>query len=78
MKTLRLSWTALSLACLVPLLSAAPQDAARATKLKLDKKSQDKTAKAQEDLTEAQKDFQRLSWMRGRSAQTTSRSSAKK
>ncbi len=61
MKTLRLSWTALLLASLVPLLPAAPQSASGARAMKLDKKSQSKTANAKPELSEAQKDFRRLS-----------------
>lgn len=59
MKTLRISGTALLLASLVPLLSAAPQSAAKAKALRLDKKSQ--TQQAKPDLTPAQEDLARLS-----------------
>jgi hypothetical protein len=60
MKTLRLSWAALSLACLVPLLAAAPQGATATKTMKLSKKSLTKDSGTQKKLTEAQKDFQRL------------------
>jgi len=60
MKTLRLSWTALSLACLVPLLAAAPQGATATKTMKLNKKSLPNNAGTQKKLSEAEKDFKEL------------------
>ena len=55
MRISRLPWTALSLACLVPLLSAAPQGSAA---MRLTKPAQEKTAKPQ--MNPAEKEFKRL------------------
>ena len=55
MKPIRLTWTALSLACLVPLLAAAPQ---MTPAKKLTKPDQEKVAKP--ELSPAQEDFKRL------------------